>query len=351
MAKISPPPPVTQDVSSRTYRDWFYSLYAALGTPGSTLGTMAYQDANSVAITGGAIGGVGISGSTVNTTPIGNTNPSTGKFTSLESTASLRTDTLTGYLYGHDSTGDVTASTTIPWTDITGVPSFVTPSYGAFYQDGLTTLTSGITNVSTTPIPVVSTAAFPPTGYILIESELIAYTGKTSTTFTGITRGMLGTTNVAHSTGISVTDAQGTNSPTTIGQVYFTGTSYSNNVAIDGTDGTKIKFTKAGLYNLQFSVQCLNYTTSADNVTVWFRLNGSDIATSSSIADVPPKHGTAPGAYIMTVNIFQQVAVNDYIQLSWTSDSGNTAIATFPAGTSPVHPVCPAVIFTVNQIA
>jgi hypothetical protein len=46
---------------------------------------MAYENANSVAITGGAIGGVGISGSTVDGTPIGSANPSTGKFTSLSS--------------------------------------------------------------------------------------------------------------------------------------------------------------------------------------------------------------------------------------------------------------------------
>jgi len=82
MAKISPPPPVTQDISSRQFRDWFYSLYAALAAPGSTLGTMAYENADSVAITGGVIGGVGITGSTVNNTPIGNTTPSTGAFTS-----------------------------------------------------------------------------------------------------------------------------------------------------------------------------------------------------------------------------------------------------------------------------
>ena len=83
MPKISPPPPTNQDVSSRAYRDWFYSIYAALGTPGATLGTMAYEDANNVSITGGVIGGVGITGSTINNTPIGNTTPSTGAFTSL----------------------------------------------------------------------------------------------------------------------------------------------------------------------------------------------------------------------------------------------------------------------------
>ncbi len=45
----------------------------------------------------------------------------------------------------------------------------------------------------------------------------ITYTGKTSTTFTGITRGVYGTTNVAHSIGDAVTEALGVASSTTGG--------------------------------------------------------------------------------------------------------------------------------------
>jgi len=82
---LAPPPPANQDVSSRQFRDWFYSIYALIGKPGTTLGTMAYENANSVAITGGSIGGVGITGSTVDSTPIGSANPSTGAFTNLSS--------------------------------------------------------------------------------------------------------------------------------------------------------------------------------------------------------------------------------------------------------------------------
>lgn len=119
---LAPPPSVEQDINSRQFRDWFYSIYALIGKPGTTLGTMAYQDANSVAITGGAIGGVGISGSTINSTPIGQTTSAAGKFTALEATSSLKTDTLTGYLYGNGSGGDVTASTTIPWSAVATQP-------------------------------------------------------------------------------------------------------------------------------------------------------------------------------------------------------------------------------------
>ena len=121
---LAPPPPTNQDVSSRAYRDWFYSIYSLLGKPGATLGTMAYENANSVAITGGSIGGVGISGSTVDSTPVGSINPSTGKFTSLQSTGPTTIQSLAGYIKG--TAGLLSAVTTIPNTDITGLGTMST---------------------------------------------------------------------------------------------------------------------------------------------------------------------------------------------------------------------------------
>ena len=223
--------------------------------------------------------------------------------------------------------------------------------YGAFHQDGTTTLSTGISNVSTTPISVASTAAFPSSGWILIESEIIAYTGTTSTTFTGITRGVFGTTNVAHSAGVAISEAQGTGSPTTIGKVLFNNTDYSNGVSIDATDQTKVVFANAGLYNIQFSAQLLNFTTSDDNVTIWARLNGTDLAASAGIEQVNAKHGSAPGARITSWNYVLSVTAGQYFQLAWTSDSGNSVISTYPAGTSPVHPASPGVILTATFVS
>lgn len=143
---LAPPPSTNQDINSRQFRDWFYSIYALLGQPGQTLGTMAYEDSNSVTITGGAIGGVGISGSTINSTPIGGATAASGKFTSLEATSSLKTDTLTGYLYGNGSGSNVSASSSIPYTDISGL---ATVAHTGAYSD-LTGTPTGYTGTITT---------------------------------------------------------------------------------------------------------------------------------------------------------------------------------------------------------
>ena len=60
-----------------------------------------------------------------------------------------------------------------------------------------TTLNGAITNSATT-VTVNSTTEFPTAGTLVIGSENISYTGSTSTTFTGCTRGANATTALAH---------------------------------------------------------------------------------------------------------------------------------------------------------
>jgi len=91
---------------------------------------------------------------------------------------------------------------------ITGAAAFTNVSLGrgtftvtaTRYLPSPTTLSANITNTDTT-ITVGSTTGYAPRGRIAIDSELIAYTGTTATTFTGAKRGMDGTTAVAHTAG------------------------------------------------------------------------------------------------------------------------------------------------------
>ena len=71
-----------------------------------------------------------------------------------------------------------------------------------------TSLVSAVTDKSddNSSITVASTDGFPSVGIIRIGSEDIAYTGKTSTTFTGLTRGYNITIAASHSSGAPITD-------------------------------------------------------------------------------------------------------------------------------------------------
>ena len=54
---------------------------------------------------------------------------------------------------------------------------------------------------------MASSSSFPSSGTVLIDNELITYTGNSGNTLTGLTRGASGTTAASHSSGDTVTDA------------------------------------------------------------------------------------------------------------------------------------------------
>lgn len=214
---------------------------------------------------------------------------------------------------------------------------------GAFFQDGVTTLSANINNAVTT-IPVVSTTGFQNAGALLIGAELITYTGKTATSFTGCVRGQFGSSNAAHVSGVYVTEGQAATGSVAL---VMTETSSSNGVALDPADKSKIVFTTAGYYNIQFSAQLLSFDNAVDNVTLWFSKNGANIDYSAGIGTIPARiSASVPATAIISWNIIIPVNANDFIQLYFASNSGNTLAVTYPPGTSPAHPTSPSVILT-----
>jgi hypothetical protein len=241
-----------------------------------------------------------------------------------------------------------------------GVASLLSPAgggllqfpNGAFSQDGYTTLTNAIPNSSSTAtIVVASTANFASAGTLLIGQELIRYTGKTATSFTGITRSIYGSSGSSHAAGVYVTEAQGVASASTALAIPYDTTDTSNQVALDPLDNTKVVFAVAGYYNVQFSIQLINATSSIDNVTLWFRKNTVDIAQTGGVVSIPSKHAGGIGAAIISWNLVVACNAGDNIQLMYASNSGNTVAGTYPPGTAPVHPASPSVILTATFVS
>lgn len=85
----------------------------------------------------------------------------------------------------------------------TGLFTVTTESGSPFYSTTATTLTSNITSTDTT-IPVNSIASYASYGRIMIDREIIDYTGTTATSFTGALRGRDGTTPASHVSGTRV---------------------------------------------------------------------------------------------------------------------------------------------------
>ncbi len=70
--------------------------------------------------------------------------------------------------------------------------------------NGIATTLNGDIDSLVATVNVIDTTNFPSTGYIVIDSEVIKYTGKTGTSFTGCTRGADGSTAAAHSSTATV---------------------------------------------------------------------------------------------------------------------------------------------------
>lgn len=126
-------------------------------------------------------------------------------------------------------------------------------------------------------------------------------------------------------------------------------TDYSNGITI--SNSSRLNVSNPGVYNIQFSIQFANDDTQIQDVDVWFRKNGTDVAGSNSKFSVPNSHGGTDGHLIAALNYFIELAANDYIQIMWATTSTLVTIEQLPAQTSPTRPTTPSVIVTMTYVS
>lgn len=243
-------------------------------------------------------------------------------------------------------TSGTSGSSGISGTSGSSGTSGVNLYYGSFIFNFVTDLTAAIPNPSSTAaIQVTDTTGFPASGYIKIGNEIIGHTGKTATTFTGITRGVATSSASSHAIGSAVSQAQWA-AANTATQVKIDETDLTNGVTLSGVGDVTVA--NPGVYNIQFSIQFENFGNDYDDVAVWFRVNGTAIPKTASHSTISQSHGGAPGALIMTVNIFYTCTGGEIFSLMWQNVEGTAAITSIP--TTGSIPQSPGVILTVNKI-
>ena len=137
---------------------------------------------------------------------------------------------------------------------------------------------------------------------------------------------------------------------TTAYAITFDTTDYANGITLSNT--SRLNVSQGGVYNVQFSVQFKNTTNDTQDVEVWFRKNGTDIAKSGSRFGLAPRKSAGdPSHTIAALNYFVDLAESDYIQLMWRPSDVGVSIEQYPAGTSPTRPATPSVIATVSFVS
>jgi len=142
-------------------------------------------------------------------------------------------------------------------------------------------------------------------------------------------------------------------STTNVYSMSLSTTDISNGVFVSASNGdvTRVKFTNAGTYNLQFSSQFSNTDNSNQDVIVWVRKNGVDIPDSSGVAAVPPFKAGSNGQVIAAWNYYLSLSADDFIQICWHIEQANViTLETIPAGVSPTHPRTPSTILTATRV-
>ena len=119
-------------------------------------------------------------------------------------------------------------------------------------------------------------------------------------------------------------------------------------VANDGSGNpTRITFAAAGTYALAPSIQFKNTDTNDHDATVWFRLNGTNIANSATITNIPK--AADGGAQFFQIVIYEQVTAGQYIEIMWLPENAAVTVEYTAAGA--IAPAIPSVILTAERIA
>jgi len=127
-------------------------------------------------------------------------------------------------------------------------------------------------------------------------------------------------------------------------------TDFANTVSLQ-TD-SKITVENAGIYNLQFSAQIQSLDNAPQDVYIWLRQNGVDIAGSTGIVGLlARKNPGDPSHDIKGWNYFLSMNAGDYVQIYWSTSDVDVTIPTYAASGTPTKPSTASVVATLSFVS
>ena len=127
-------------------------------------------------------------------------------------------------------------------------------------------------------------------------------------------------------------------------------TDFTNGVTLD--TGSKITVANAGIYNLQFSAQLQNLDNAPQDVFIWLKQNGTDIAGSTGLVGMPArKSAGVPFHDIKGWNYYLSMNAGDYVQIYWSTTNVDVTIQTYAASGTPTKPSTASVVATLSFVS
>lgn len=152
----------------------------------------------------------------------------------------------------------------------------------------------------------------------------------------------------AYLSAYSDTDQTGSVSAATAVKLENTALNAGITIANNGSGNpTRVTFAAAGTYCLAPSIQFKNTDTNDHDATVWFRKNGTDIANSATITNIPK--AADGGAQFFQIVFYEQVTAGQYIEIMWLPENAAVTVEYTAAGA--IAPAIPSVILPAERIA
>jgi len=132
-----------------------------------------------------------------------------------------------------------------------------------------------------------------------------------------------------------------------------TAVTYNTQDVSDGVtlaSNSRITVPNTGKYNLQFSFQFKNVENAQQEVTVWLKVNGLDLANSSTIYTVPARKN-ASIYNVAALTFLLELNANDYVEAYWLPSIATVTMEHLPASVSPAYPATPSAIVQMIQVA
>jgi hypothetical protein len=176
----------------------------------------------------------------------------------------------------------------------------------------------------------------------LVQSGVnVKSTVSALSTFTRTSLGNAG----AFSSGVTQTGS------TTVGTAFtYNASDYLGGVTL--VSGSRLTVPVAGTYNIQFSTQLQTTDNAPQDVYIWLRVNGVDVAGSAGVIGLPArKNPTDPFHGIYGWNFFLTLTAGQYVEIVWLPTATTVTVPFYAAQTVPAIPSTQSVVATVQQIA
>jgi hypothetical protein len=254
----------------------------------------------------------------------GRTSGGTETLIGTSSTALINTTTIQQF----------TASLNVPYTDIT--------PYASLIVKVLADNTNGGTRTLTTYYESSATYSHLHTSFSVVGNT--GTTGPTGTTGTTGFTGPMGPVGAGGALGYYGVFSDSTTQTdfSTARPLTYNTTEATNGVHL-GIPSSRIYFDATGVYNIQFSAQMDLASGAQEQVTIWFRRNGTNIPRSATYVTIKNQNEFQVPAW----NFVDTFQAEDYVEIMALSDGAH---AQFPAYPSNSVPAIPSVIVTVTQV-